>query len=125
MRYLVFIFPMVFATLIAAAVSAQMYDYQNAEGNMHVAENHRNTDANLVIKGEALRREQAKLQEEYECIMEAKADIEELPAADVSDEEFDAYVQKVDEINKRIEDYEEKLKDLEIRVKKYNARFEE
>ncbi len=81
-------------------------------------------DADLVERGEALRSEQAELQAEYEGIQEEKAQIGDPPDEDAPLAEFEAYGEKVDQINDRIRVYQEKLKDHEERVKAYNARFE-
>lgn len=82
------------------------------------------TDIDLVKKGDTLRQEQAELREEYESIQEAKANAKR-PASDASDAEWGVYVQKAEELNRRIESYQEKLQDHEIRVNEYNAMFEE
>ena len=79
----------------------------------------------LFEMGEALRSEQADLQEEYDSIEADKALLGDPPAEDAPLEEFDAYGAKVDEINDRIRDYQERLQDHEKRVKEYNARFEQ
>ncbi len=78
-----------------------------------------------IETGESLRQEQAELQEEYENIMESKADAGDPPGPYADDEDFEAYEQKVEEINRRIEDYTERLEDLEKRIKEYNERLEE
>ncbi len=101
-----------------AAVDADAGD--QAEGDQ--AEN---DDADLVEKREALRSEQAELQTEYEGIQEEKAQIGDPPDEDAPLAEFEAYGEKVDQINDRIRAYQEKLKAHEERVKAYNARFEE
>ena len=116
MRYLLFIVLVVFATTIAVSADAQMHEDQ-------IAVDSSMTDIDLVIEGESLRREQAKLQEEFENIMRARNEVEDLPPLDASDEEFDAYVQKVKEINKRIKNYEKNLEDLDNRIEAYNALF--
>jgi len=83
------------------------------------------TNAELVEKGEALRSEQSELQKEYESIEEEKALLGDPPSEDAPLEEFEAYGDKVDELNSRILDYQERLEDHENRVEAYNARFDE
>lgn len=83
------------------------------------------TNADLVEKGEALRSEQSELQKEYESIEEERALLGDPPSEDAPLEEFEAYGDKVDELNSRILDYQERLEDHENRVEAYNARFDE
>lgn len=95
----------------------------NADGQGEVDQ--AETEADLFEKGEVLRREQAELQAEYEGIQEEKMRIGDPPNDDATLAEFEAYGEKVDQINDRIRAYQEKLKDHKQRVKAYNARFEE
>ncbi len=81
------------------------------------------TDTDLVKQGEALRQEQAELQEEYESIEKEKAMLGAPPAEDAPRHEFEAYRHKIEGINSRIKVYQEKLEDYENRVEGYNARF--
>ena len=79
------------------------------------------SDGESDAKRKALLQEQAELQDEYESIQKALADIDDPPGEDASPEAFEQYNRKVEEINRRIEEYQKKLADHERRVEEYNA----
>lgn len=86
------------------------------------AADQKETESDLIEMGEKLRREQAELQEEYDGIEAARTRLgETFPGEDASEEEFEAYRDKVNEINDRIQLYQERQKDHEERIKAYNA----